>query len=175
MESTDEVKNFVQLYTAYHVRLRALALSLFPKLDDAEDLLQETCVVLWERFEQFSAGTNFFAWAATVMRYKAMELRRKRARLVIQFSDEALERIAGEATSLSDLMAERERALHDCISKLSKSHLNLLELRYQRGSSIKSVAEALGRTPGSVRQGLARIRNFLSECVARRISTEGPA
>lgn len=175
MGSESELRDFVQLYTSHEVRLRALALSLLPQLEDANDVLQETSVVLWEKFSQYAAGTSFFAWAAAIMQRKAKEFRRTRSRHTHLFSDDVLQQIAAEAVALSEFMVERERALHQCIAKLGLKHRNMLRLRYEKGSSIKGISAALGRTEGSVRQGLARIRKFLSDCVARHMAAEGTA
>jgi len=166
------LKEFVQLYTSHEVRLRSLALSMFPNLDDANDILQETSLVLWEKFNSFASGSNFFAWAATIMQFKAKEFRRKHARIKLRFSEVVLDQLTAEATGLSEMMIERERVLHDCISLVAAKQLTLLRLRYEKGSSIKSVADTLGRTEGSVRQALARIRKFLSDCVTRRLAVE---
>ena len=48
--------------------------------DDAEDVFQETCLVLWEKFSEFQPGTNFLAWALCVARNKAMSFQAMQAR-----------------------------------------------------------------------------------------------
>src|SRR5438067_3592271 len=58
-------------------RLFQYILSLLPNLQDAEDVLQETNLVVWRKFAQFQSGTSFFAWAARVAQLEVMKHRKK--------------------------------------------------------------------------------------------------
>jgi RNA polymerase sigma-70 factor, ECF subfamily len=174
MVSAQHIRNFLELYAAHEVRLRALALALVPSWDGANDLVQETNVVLWEKFASFSPGSNFFAWAAVIMKLKAKEYWRRRARERLQtFGDGVLCEVAAEAVEMSELLVARERALHHCISKLGEEQLQVLRIRYVEGASIFSVSEALGRTEVAVRKALSRIRKALSDCINRHLKIEG--
>src|SRR2546429_6773465 len=69
-----------QLFVKHQLAVRAFILSLEPNFTDAEDLLQEVFLVVTRKASQFEEGTNFFAWACTIARYKLLESLRRRAR-----------------------------------------------------------------------------------------------
>src|SRR5215216_2848989 len=69
-----------QLFVKHQLGLRAFILSLEPNFTDAEDLLQEVFLVITRKANDFEEGTNFFAWACTIARFKLLELLRDRAR-----------------------------------------------------------------------------------------------
>ena len=54
--------------------------TLLPVAADAEDVLQEANMVLWEKFDQYVPGTSFFAWACRVIRFQVLKYREKQAR-----------------------------------------------------------------------------------------------
>ena len=59
-------EEFTRLLLENQKRIWGLVLSLVPRGSDADDVMQETCAVLWRKFDQFEAGTNFGAWALRI-------------------------------------------------------------------------------------------------------------
>ena len=64
----DPTGEFLELYSHNYPRLQFYLTSLMPMADDAADVLQETSLVLWKRFDTYETGTNFFAWACKIAR-----------------------------------------------------------------------------------------------------------
>ena len=62
--------------------LRAFALSLARTSDRADDLVQETLMKAWNKFDTFEEGTNLKAWLFTIMRNEFYSQMRKRGREV---------------------------------------------------------------------------------------------
>ena len=62
------------------VPLKAFSLRLTQNQTDAEDLYQDTTLVIITKIEQFQQGTNFKAWASTIMRNLFIENCRKKSR-----------------------------------------------------------------------------------------------
>ena len=48
--------------------LRAFAISLVGRHDQADDLVQDTIMKAWAKQEQFEMGTNMKAWLFTILR-----------------------------------------------------------------------------------------------------------
>jgi DNA-directed RNA polymerase specialized sigma24 family protein len=74
MPSLDS-NEFVALLTASQRRLYAFICTLVIDRTDADEVLQETNLALWEQAERFEAGTDFVAWACRVAYYKVLKLR----------------------------------------------------------------------------------------------------
>ena len=164
---------FVQLFTHHQRRLFLYILSQIPNPIEAEEVQQETNVVIWSKFAQFRPGTNFLAWVSQIANFEVMKFRSRRKRDRMQFSDEFLETVSREALERSDELEERRNALVECLEKLRPRDRELIEQRYAPGEKGKHLAEQIGRPANSVYQSLGRIRRSLMECIQRRLSTGG--
>jgi len=72
--------SFSSLFQEYHRYLFSFALKLSKRKEDAEDLLQETMMRAFKNKSKFEVGTNFKAWAATIMRNTFINGYRKKKR-----------------------------------------------------------------------------------------------
>ena len=163
---------FVQLFTRSQRQIYLFILSLVPNPVDAEEILQETNLVIWRKVAQFEAGTNFLAWAYQIASLEVLKYRERKHREKLQFSDEFIERVAAETVGISELLESRRQALLMCIGKLRSADRELIEERYSVGENGRSVARKLGRPSNSVYQSLGRIRRTLMECISRRMAAE---
>lgn len=163
---------FVQLFTRYQRRLYLFILAQVPHPVDAEEILQETNVIIWQKCDRFRPGTNFFAWACQIAKYEVLKQRDKRRRERFHFSDRFVEQLAEDALANADELEQRRQALIDCLGKLRSKDRELIQRRYAPGESGKSVADFLGRPVNSVYQSLGRIRRALMECIHRQLAVE---
>jgi RNA polymerase sigma-70 factor (ECF subfamily) len=172
VRSTAPSEEFIHLFTRHQRQLYLLILAQLGKLQDAEEALQETNVVILSKHLQFVPGTNFFAWAAQIGHYEVLKSRQRRQRDRLRFSDEFVDAVASEMESQVDHFELRREALQDCMSKLREKDRDLIRKRYQPGASGRDEAEALGRPANSLYQSIGRIRRTLFECIRRRLSAE---
>ena len=161
---------FVQLFTKSQRSLYLFILGQTGSVQDAEDVLQNTNLVIWTKSNQFDPGTNFFAWACQIARYEVMQHRQRYRRDKLKFSEEFLDVVAKESVSRLDDPEPQRLALEQCLQKLSARDRELIRERYQPGSSGKDLASNLKRPPNSVYQSLGRIRRVLLECIQRRLA-----
>jgi len=169
----DHREQFVAQLTAAQTAIHAYLMSLVLDPVEAEDLLQETNLMLWRKAEEFEAGTNFTAWACTIAHYKVREWRRSKARDRHEFNDALLDRVAARAQDRADEADQRRHALNHCLRKLAPDQREMIESRYGPGGSVSALAAALGRPAGSVSQTLYRIRQTLLECIRRTLRGDG--
>ncbi len=169
--ATAPSQEFIHLFTRHQRQLYLLILAQLGKLQDAEEALQETNVVILSKHHQFVPGTNFFAWAAQVAHYEVLKSRQRKQRDRLRFSDEFVDAVATEMESQVDLEFRRE-ALQDCLGKLRDKDRDLIRRRYQPGGSGRDEAQHLGRPANSLYQSIGRIRRTLFECIRRRLTTE---
>lgn len=167
-----DVDLYIRLLGQHQRRIMSYVVSLVPNWGDAEDILQETHMVLWREFSKFEPGTNFAAWACKIAFHQVLAFRKKRQRDRLQFSEEFLEAVAKEAQESADRLEQRHQLLARCVEKLQKPHREILNLRYSEGFSNEKVAEQVGRTAGACYRVLSRIRRTLHECVNRSLAQE---
>jgi RNA polymerase sigma-70 factor, ECF subfamily len=161
----DRATQFVQLLAANEQRLGCYVLSLVANWSDAEEILQETKLRLWEQFDTYDSGKDFGSWACTVARYQVLTLRTRAARSRVSFSRAFIDRVEAEVAKVAPESDERLRLLQQCIEKLSEWQRDLLRRSCLAGDSVKKVAAQLGRKVDSTRKALFRIRRELCRCI----------
>src|SRR5262245_46886104 len=131
--SPERVDTFVRLLGQNQRRIFLYVMSLVPNWNDAEEIIQETNLVLWREFGQFQLGTNFPAWACKVAFHQVLNWRKRKQRDRLEFSQEFLEAVAEEAGNSADRLEERSQALGGCLDQLPSGHREMLQLRYREG------------------------------------------
>lgn len=165
-------EEFITLFTQAQRQLYLFILSQVGKVQAAEEILQETNLVIWSKSHQFEVGTNFLAWARQISVYEVLKWRQKHSRDKLTFSGEFMETVAANYSKTPEEVERRQLALEQCLEKLNDKDRELIEKRYEPGMNGKNVAAALGRPPNSVYQSLGRIRKLLLECVERQLAIE---
>ncbi len=168
---TNDTEDFVRLLTSHQPRLYAYIRALIPKRDDAEEVLQQTSVALWQNFDQFQPGTNFASWSLGVAHFRVLEFRKRQQRDRLWFSDAFVERVAHESTE-RHVQTDKGQALAQCLSKLRQLDRDLVQRRYRRGSTLKSTSTEVGRSVEALKKSLRRIRQTLFVCIERTLHTE---
>ncbi|MCE9632154.1 MAG: sigma-70 family RNA polymerase sigma factor [Planctomycetia bacterium] len=169
---------FVSLLTASQRRVYAFICTLVVDRSDADEVLQETNLALWQQIERFEPGTDFVAWACRVAHFKVMKLRDAAKRHRVKLDDAVIELLATESIEeqradhrLAAERYERNRlALVACLEELSERNRNILLLHYQGGQSLATIGTSIGRTANAVAQLFHRIRALLRTCVQRRLA-----
>jgi RNA polymerase sigma-70 factor (ECF subfamily) len=168
--SSDRVDTFVRLLGQNQRRIFVFVMSMVPNLSDAEEIVQETNLVLWREFDAFRPGTNFAAWACRVALNQTLAWRKRRRRDRLEFSPAFLEAVASESTAEADRLEERSQALGRCIEKLPDRHRWLLRSRYGGGRGVVAIGQELGRSAEAVYRSLSRIRHTLHDCVTHALA-----
>ncbi len=163
---------FIRLLKQHDRRVAACIFSLVPDWSDAEDLFQDTCVRLWEQFDDYRSDEDFGAWACTIARYLVLAYQTRTRRERLQFSPEAMDVIAAQVAADHEMAERRLQTLADCVRQLSDSARNLLDLCYAKGIKIKDVATQLGRSVNGTYLMLSRIRHELHDCVETTLASE---
>ncbi len=168
----DRVAEFLELYSSHYPRLQFYVTALLPTANDASDVLQETSMVLWRKFDTFELGTNFFAWACKIARFQVLKYRERQGRAARLFDTNLLETLAVEACDENGACGVPLQALENCLTKLSDVDRSLIRRRYQPGTTVQQLAADVGRTANSLSKSLGRIRRALLECIDRTLAHE---
>jgi RNA polymerase sigma-70 factor (ECF subfamily) len=167
-----KVERFARLLATCQRQVFLYALGLVHNAADAEEILQETNLVLWRKFDQYEQGTDFHRWACRIAYYEILKFRERRSREERVFSNEFIETLATEAASSMPRVDTRREALAHCLGKLRQSDRQLVTCRYRPGATTRSVAESLGRSVQGTRKALHRIRLALMTCIERTLAAE---
>lgn len=193
MKSQNRHNLFSELITAHQSQLYGYIFALVRNREDAADLFQSVCVVLWKKFDSFlnaDAANNphlaanadtegnrgnlednhldndaFFPWARQTAIFEVRNfLRREKSRH--HLTEELLEAFTEcDFDRQSDATTSYMDALRSCKGKLPSVDTELLDCHYGKGLSVQQVADRIGRTRQSVGNSLLRIRKSLLDCI----------
>ena len=165
--------SYIEQLVALQTRLYAYILTLLADTQAAEDVLQETNLVLFRKASEFTAGTDFDAWAFCTARNQCLAYWALRGRDRLVLADHLLFECTTRAPMSQPEFDRRRDALSECLQRLPANQLELVRARYAPGASVGQIAKTLGRTEAAISQSLYRIRTTLGRCIQMRLTKEG--
>lgn len=164
---------FAKLYDRFSGPLYGTALRILRDTAEAQDVVHDTFLTLWEKAGAFDAARgSAFSWAVTLVRNRAIDrlrTRRRRAELLADSApgdlafggDPALPSASEAATS-----GEDARAVRAAVAALPPEQQRALELAFFGGLTQEQIAEKLHQPLGTVkariRRGLLKLRDSLA-------------
>jgi RNA polymerase sigma-70 factor (ECF subfamily) len=165
---------FGALYDRYSKPLYAFALRVLGNASDAEDVLQEVFVQIWEKAGQFNeAEGRPFSWAAAMTRNKSIDRLRsqqRRNRLVEEATESAVADPAATTTSTGiGLGADETTRIRSAVGTLPEDQRRAIEMAFFSGLTHHEIAEKLSEPLGTIkariRRGMLRLRDALEGSV----------
>lgn len=146
---------------ALHIpALRAFAISLTRNGAEADDLVQETLLKGWSKFDRFTPGTDLRAWLFTILRNTFYSARRKTRR-------EVADPDGIHASQLATKPAHDGRlAFNDFLhafDQLSPEHREVLILVGANGYGYEEASAVMGVAVGTAKSRANRARARLAE------------
>jgi len=166
---------FIARFAHHEPDLRRFIRSLLPTAVDADEVLQQTAIVIWRKFEQYDPATNFMKWACVIARFEALAYRRKMARDRLVFREDVMELMADEGIEELDSRRAEHAALESCLEAMPEKQRQFLTLAYTQGIKTKELAEEAGSSAAAFYMRLKRLRLQLLQCVESKLKTEGAA
>lgn len=170
-DSDAKLSEFVQLLTKAQLGLLRYITVLVGNPEEAGNILQETNLLLWKKFDDFEFGTNFDAWATKVAYWQVKAYVRDRGRDKLVFSEEIVTQLAEQSGGITDIDST-VAALRKCLQELRDSDYELIQLRYDDGFSVQKLSGRLGKSPSAIKGALLRARRALRACIEQRLMRE---
>ena len=157
---------FRLLYDRWGSRLYGIALRITRQPALAADATQEAFVQIWQqahRFDPARGGPD--AWLIGIVRFRALDIIRRRSREVLGY--EAEERAGDAPDALGGLLSSAEgAALHRCLAQLEPDRRRLVIMAFVEGLSHSELAVRLHVPLGTIKSWLRRSLIFLRGCLA---------
>lgn len=156
---------FAALYDRFSPPLYATALHIVRDPADAQDVVHDAFVAVWEKAPAFDPGRgSAFSWLVTFVRNRAIDrirTRRRRAELLARSAPSDLGYHDDAAGTSADA-----RAVRGAIAALPPEQRHALELAFFGGLTQQQIAESLQQPLGTVkariRRGLLKLRDSLA-------------
>lgn len=175
MQDSKLHERFLREFTANEPAIRAFIRRLLPFRADANDVMQETAVVLWKRYAEIEGAVEFRPWAFGVARKKVLSWMRDKGRDRLVLSEDIVNLIADASSPAAEESLDRQRELlRNCIERLRPEQRTMLMAAYEPKASIQQVAKGSGRSVAGFYQWLHRMRRLLLECVQAELVKPRP-
>lgn len=171
-DNIDELgrEEFVRLLTRHDRVIRAFLRSLLPNFADVDEVMQEVSVATWRKFSSLDDSSNFCKWACGIARIQVLRYRRTKARDRIVLGEEIEQLIADEGVEELVERQEQLTALEGCVEQLPEERKRLVLEAYSGKRSMKTIADAAGKSPESIYQVLSRLRRQLLKCIEHSLA-----
>jgi RNA polymerase sigma-70 factor (ECF subfamily) len=173
MLNEQEQLRFMRLWTAAQPAVSGYVRALVRDREVADEVLQETSLVLFRRFDEYDEQRPFVAWALGIAKFQVLSLNRDAARSRVAFDTELLVRFTETWGELAPGASDRSLFLQDCIQRLTARARQMARLRYYDELTAEEIARQIGGSGAAVRVALQRIRQQLRDCVERQLRAEG--
>lgn len=155
---------FESLFTIYHKRLFHFALSLLKNEADAEDVVQEVFVKIWENREKIKTGYSFKSFIFTIAYNIVVSYLRKHMSDA-KFREKLINSIQAETIQTIDHLdyKELDATYQKALNQLPPKRKRIYHMHRELGMSYKEIAGELDISPNTVRNQFAEALKFLRD------------
>jgi RNA polymerase sigma-70 factor (ECF subfamily) len=161
---------FIKLYLANERRIYGYVRALIPNWSDVDDVIQETASVMWSKFGAFEKGSNFTAWSLKIAHFQVLNYYKTRKTNRLYFSENTIANLSDKIASKNPNVDERLSILRKCLQKLHANELSLIQMRYEPGSSTRSVSRQTGKELHVLYRLFNKIHAKLLLCIRRTLA-----
>jgi len=159
---------FEALYRETADTVFGICVQLLRDRSEAEDVLQEVFVAVWQKARHFDAKrSHAMTWLGSIARHRAIDRLRSHAssgtRAPLEDAVDVTDP-APTAADLSDLSSDRAR-LNRCFAELDERRRHLIRVAFFEGLTYQELAERVRAPLGSVKSWIRRGLVQLKACL----------
>lgn len=158
-------QRFLSLFLRSEREIFRYVAVLVPNIADAEDIVQQAALALWEKFDCYDPNQPFTPWACRFALNKARQWVERHQRWKALLDDGLAEELALRREQLRPEIELRLRCLEGCLRQLPQDQRSLVEGYYYRREDMAQLAEKSGRSITATYKALQRIRQSLQQCI----------
>jgi RNA polymerase sigma-70 factor (ECF subfamily) len=160
-------QRFLSLFLRSEREVFRYVAALVPNVADAEDIVQQTALTLWEKFDAYDPAQPFTPWACRFALNKARQWIERRQKWTALLAGGLAEELACRWEELRPEMERRFTYLEGCLGKLPEEQRVLVEGYYYHRRTVEALAGQTDRTVEATYKMMQRIRHALQRCVER--------
>jgi len=172
-ESVSRTEQFVLLLAQHQEPVFRYIFSLVACEADARDILQETSLALYRKFDAYDASRPFLPWAYRFAYLQVQKHREKAARSPLLFSEDVMDLLAHDRERMEPELDQRLQLLNWCLAKLTPQDKELVTSRYAMRQGAEEMMQRFAMSRRTLFRNLELLRLRLHECVTRQLQSEG--
>ena len=140
-------------------KLFRLALRITLNREEAEDIVQDTLMKLWNQRDEWSAIQNMETYSMTICRNLSLDAIEKKERLNISLDETVHDRPDTSRTQDEELMKQQQlNTVMRIIGQLPEKQRTIMQLRDIEGKSYQEIADIMSINVSDVKINLFRAR-----------------
>lgn len=144
-------------------KLFRLALRITLDRAEAEDVVQETLIRIWNKRDEWNQFDSIEAYSLTVVRNLAIDRSRRKDAETVELTPEA--ELTPDGSNPYDSLVNKERLelIHRLVNELPEKQRVIMQLRDVEGKNYKEIARILNLTEEQVKVNLFRARQKIKK------------
>ena len=140
-------------------KLFRLALRITLNREEAEDIVQDTLIKLWNQRDEWSAIQNMETYSMTICRNLSLDANEKKERQNISLDETVHDRPDNSRTQDEELMKQQQlNTVMRIIGQLPEKQRTIMQLRDIEGKSYQEIADIMSINVSDVKVNLFRAR-----------------
>ena len=150
-----EAAAFEQLYRSFERPVFTLALRLTGRREEAQDVLQDTMMKLFDRIADFRGDSPFWGWLRQIAVNESLMLLRRRGKLVVEGAEFDESALSDQEQMLPPRAADAA-ILGRALEQMPGATRSVLWLYHAEGYTHEEIAAAMGKSLSFSKSQLAR-------------------
>lgn len=154
---------FKQTFIPYHQKLYRIAYRILRDQGNAEDIVQETYIKLWNKRHEMQGIENTEAYAIIILRNTCLDFIRKKKNYLSDFEVDV-----EESSSLIQEVEFRDEIAHvkELVSRLPDQQKLVMQLKHWDDYTDDEIEEITGMSQVNIRVTLSRARKTIREQIS---------
>lgn len=153
---------FKEKYIPYHQKMYRIAYRLVEDACDAEDLVQEAYIKMWNKREELLSVNNPESYCIVILRNLCLDFLRAKSKHPAQSAEDM--QIADEVEMISGIEQKEDiEYIETLLKQLPEQQQQVIRLRHFDDCSSEEIEQIMGLTSVNVRVLLSRARKRIKE------------
>jgi RNA polymerase sigma-70 factor, ECF subfamily len=172
MHGSDDRSIFDEQFVRCQRQIFRCIAALLPNRADAEEVFQETCIKVLQKWRDYDPSRPLAPWACGIARNMVRKWFDQSGRRGLPFSEVVTKAVSESQWKSSLAIDRRLEKLPECLDRLTAKQRRWLELCYSSGRSIKVLAGEEHVDPQVLYKRLERVRRILFEFIESALVEE---
>jgi len=151
---------FNELYEMFREPAIRFSSSILKDVEEAENLVQEAFIKVWERRSTINPELNFTSYLFTIIRNRVFDYLKE-----VKRNDFVKERYWQNITEYqnidSELKEERLEKVKEAMGELTEKRRRIIQLNYEEGKSYEEIAAMMNISKNTVKNQLVKAKQIL--------------
>ena len=159
-----DAETFKRVFLPLHAKLYRMAYRFVENQADAEDMVQECYIKLWQKRNEWSSVQNPESFSVTIIKHVCLDFLRKKK--PESLSTDALQLTTGSSETQIEQREQLEK-VQSIVTRLPEKQKQVVKLKYWYDLPDEDIEKQTGLKRGNIKMILSRTRKMIQEQYAK--------